>query len=315
MANLTYSSDLLSDLNISGSSQQAKCTAIIAGVEQFMVTFCNRQFTLATYTKVFPIKSEGVIFLDAWPVQTILRVTLDRVSAMTISSTADVATFATGTVDDVGHLYLYAPAVSADPIDLSFATYTTIGDLATAINGQSGWSATVVSQYSGYPTSDVYPGLSCTAANQGSGLQIWSDQGTAQYQVEPDSGFIRALIGAQWFVNGFDLWGGNSWGEDYGSNSNVALDWQFGIGAWQPYGYWSDVYRRARVVWTGGYSTLPADLLQAEADMVKSIYNGKDGYVVREKLGYHEYELAPLNIDRMPMTARRVLDSYRNRGL
>lgn len=315
MGFITNSSELLADLNITSTADQNKADALIAVADQFITTYCNRQFNFNTYDKVFQIKADGVIFLDAYPVQTVLRVVLDRISAMTISCTSAVASFSTGVdTSDVVHLYLYDPTTSSTPIDLSSATFATLSSLATAVGTHAGWSATVQTGYDAHPSSDLLPGLTSVATGGGGQLQIWSDQGTAQYGVDLENGYIRALIGAQWFTAGFDLWGGNQFGNDLGTG-NVATDWIFGTGAWQPYGYWSDMYRKARIVWQGGYSTIPQDLCQVEAAIVKSLWNDKNLLLTSEKIGYVEYTKALINLDRVPMTERRILDSYRNRSV
>lgn len=70
----------------------------------------------------------------------------------------------------------------------------------------------------------------------------------------------------------------------------------------------------ARIVWLGGFATVPADLQQICAELVANRIDAKKGAVTSESLGEYSYTIGVGDLNRLPVTAKGVLDSYRNRG-
>lgn len=69
-----------------------------------------------------------------------------------------------------------------------------------------------------------------------------------------------------------------------------------------------------RIVWTGGFSTVPTDLQQICAELVANRADAKKGAVTSETLGEYSYTIGAGDVARLPVTSKSILDSYRNRG-
>ena len=71
--------------------------------------------------------------------------------------------------------------------------------------------------------------------------------------------------------------------------------------------------QEVRVVWTGGFNPVPADLQKVCADLVANAADPKNGAIVSESMGKYSYTISN-DLNSLPVTSKAVLDSYKNRG-
>lgn len=159
---------------------------------------------------------------------------------------------------------------------LLFATYPTLSSLVAAL--PSGWSGSVSSGYGAYPSIDLVWGVSGTG---GTALPIWTD--ASDYYCDLANGIVNlGYSSSNWFIAGDSAY----------------------------------CSRSAKVVWTGGYTSIPEDLQQACGEVVGSLYSSKNsGALVSENLGDYSYTLDANRLSALSVSTRQILNSYRNRIL
>jgi len=274
MALITWQSDYLAHLNLVAGDADV-VTSLIDAAGAAINKYTKRDLESAERDRIFPVHAGGVVYLGAYPVDHVARVMSQTVTGLTLSCSAEVATVS---VSDAALKLNKVSSGTRTTSTLALATYTTLNSLATAINLVAGWTATVSTGLGAYPSDDLLSGVNINATSVAQ-LPLWKDT-TGDYRVDNDRGLLYVSGSAQ------------SW-------------------------FWLDgdtlVPSRCRVVWTGGYSTIPADLQRACSEIVSNMFDERESLLQGETLGEYAYTLASTNISRLPVTTQRILASYRDR--
>lgn len=257
------------------AADEDRLTALIASASNAIERYTHRYFERAERDQVFYNRTWDIL-LPAYPIDYVARVCIQPTDVLTIRATGEVATFGVG--ESALNLRRVVSGVSSSTA-LSFATYPTLAALAAAM--PTGFTATVASGYGAYPSADlVRKQGNC---KYGAALAIWID-GSGTYHVDAKRG-ILSLRGQsplhQWLADseGFE-------------------------------------HDQVRVVWSGGYATVPDDLQDVCAQLVAAAFKpNKSGLVQSESLGEYSYSVSIADVERLPITARRVLQSYKDRVL
>jgi hypothetical protein len=264
-----------------------------------MDTYCGRapfgSFSEAAYDCQLPLLTTGEIHVPAWPISSVRNVYLNWQSVLQVSAASNVtlpSLFTTNTPGSLNLTSVVAGVYTTTP--LTYASNPTLGQLVTAINNVSGWSATINSKYNSYPSADIIEGQNLQ--QNGVPLNVWDSTSVSQYTVDPRRGIIRIGMPFSWFAYDWDT-----------SSRMNPLSPPF-------------FQDRVRVVWTGGYNDSgnfpwPADLNYVIAELTGFYFDGKQGQVGMENFdNRYQYSLTD-DKDRIPLKCKQILDAYRERWI
>ena len=254
-------------------SQEARVEAVINAVSKGITRYLNRELALAEYDKILPINSGRVIFLNSYPVKHVSRLMTGKTSALTVRNTS--AQVATIATTSTGLQLLSVTAGVRTNTTITYALNVKLSALATAINAISGWEATVATGYGDYPSSDLVIGQSVKAKTSQQ-LALWQDTDSS-YEVDNARGMIQ--------------------------NFGYQNSWLTG----------SVYHASARVIWTGGFETVPEDIQMVCGQLVAQEIDQKQGLLSSESLGEYSYSISTENLNRLPVTSKKLLDAYRDR--
>lgn len=300
-------------------SQSAILATLITAASREIIRYCSRQFALTTYSEI--VTPEGTrqdrgepssAKLSAFPVQSITSVLTNRSTVLTIRNTdtttnqfASVVFTMTGDVEYLDLVYtgltLSRMASGVTTTDtLTFAANVTLGALATAINALgNGWNATVQSSYELYPSASLVGVREPkNALSNGACLDLFVTPAES-YDIDRATGIMRCYGGQ----------GGSGYGGFYGGFSDVfgdSLDGQGGYGGAWGWGQYQATY-------TAGWSTIPENLQQVCAEIVKGMYArlDTDPSLKSETADKYSYTLRDV-ISSLPDWAKDVLLYYKS---
>lgn len=218
----------------------------LAGIEAYL----GRDLLSQSYTeRVFP-NGDGIITLDQPNVTSVDVLGLEPSDAITVTYTGS-DTVARVEVTDTACV-LRSSSATTTTTTLAFSTYDDTAQLAAAIDGTSGWSAT--SRVT-VPTSRLVRSPSWDAKTSGVELQYWEDW-DGEYEIDYREGQIRLRY--------------PSWGSAYGFRGMGYVAYTAGY----------DTLPR-------DIEQVVLSLIKSSYDGTK-----RDGSVVEESLGDYSYKLA-----------------------
>lgn len=299
------------------TGQEAILSTLITAASREIIRYCNRQFALTTYTDI--LTPEGTrqdrgepasAKLSAFPVQSITSVLTNRSTVLTIKNTntttnqfASVAFTLTGDVEYLDLVYTgltlsrMASGVTTTNT-LTFAANVTLGALATAINAiGGGWNATVQSNYSLYPSASLVGVREPkNALSNGACLDLFTTPADS-YDIDRASGIMRCYGNTGGGIGGF-----------YGAFGD-AFEGTGGYGGSMGWGQYQLTY-------AAGWSTIPENLQQVCAEVVKGMYARLDGdpSLKSETADKYSYTLRDV-ISTIPDWARDLLMYYKSWGV
>lgn len=274
MAYIAWTSQYLAELNLA-AGDQTRVEALIDAAGKSIDKYLRRKIEQAEYDDIYWIKGDGTIFLRAYPVDRITRILSNRQIVLHVTSSAVVSSFATSSTALTLTTIVNG---SRTNVSLAYATYPSLTLLVAAINATSTWSADLAGGFGAYPSADLMAGQ--TGLGNGSPVNLWTDT-SSPYECDCATGMVRITDTQYWLATG-------------------------------SFNY-PQFYNRCRVVWTGGYSTVPTDLQRVCAELVKFYWDSKAGLINSETLGEYSYSLADVNLNRLPVSTRKILDSYKSR--
>lgn len=257
------------------AAQVAILGNLITAASREMIRYCSRKFGVQTYVEI--VTPEGTrqdrgepasAKLSAFPVQSVASVMTGRSPVLTVSNTdpatnqlASVAFTLTG---DVEYLDLTFTGLSLNRTasgvttvtTLSFSTYVTLQALADAVNALGGgWNAQVQPNVRLHPTTSLIGVREPkNALSPGAVLDLFTTSAT-RYDIDRSTGILRCYG-----------WGGSGFGEPSGAC------WE-GLGGDGSSGGWGQY----QVRYAAGWNTIPENLQQVCAEVVKGIYARLDG--------------------------------------
>lgn len=153
-------SEALSFLELSADDSYNTVQTILNGVISFTKRYCNRDFESTSYQETHDINGSYLI-TNQFPIISISKIAKNRISVAQIKNTNEF-TYANVTASSTGITLNYNGSSST----LTYATYTTVGSLVTAINAVgSGWYAIVGAGYSSVLSTEINQFLHKNAIN------------------------------------------------------------------------------------------------------------------------------------------------------
>ena len=268
---IEYDSPFLSDLGITDSDTDTVNAAIEAATKCIQ-TYTGRKILFAQYCERQSVDQFGYVFLKERPVFSIDALYGWGVAAITLMSTATQSNFST-TKDAVVLNWFDGTKHTAT---FDYATYSTVGALATAIASTDTWGVSTFTT-TGYPAADIVQGAYGDTRTPHN-LQVWEPM-CGGITTDMQKGIVRIHDHFRSAARAF---------------SNYAND--------------------MRIIYTGGIDP-PADLQQACAVITADFLNPGSGSVLTQTLGDFSTMMASSAIDRQPMTVKRILANYRTRSI
>jgi hypothetical protein len=149
------------------------------------------------------------LYLNNWPVSEVLRVAVWRDSAMTVSYSGD-NTHANVLVTETSLKIRTAASGTWSTTSFAFSSYATIDLLAAAVGAISGWTASAVSGYGDYPSTELLPRPASNAKSE-----------TVELEIPEENDDDIELASADWGI----LHRGVGWSKDV---QNIAVDYTAG---------------------------------------------------------------------------------------
>jgi len=139
--------------DLAAGDPSAILESIRDGVEDWVEAHCHKTFESASYAKYYDGNGEQYLQLDDYPITALTRVAVGRRSAIRVKNTADYTTASISC--STGGLIFTKDGTSDSTI--TFASYTTMGEVVTAINDLSdGWSAVIESSdYTSFKSTEL----------------------------------------------------------------------------------------------------------------------------------------------------------------
>jgi hypothetical protein len=308
LATAAYVTNALSQINLAPGELNF-LPSVITQASNLFRAYCHRQFNQGTYTEIVPVRENGTIRLRETPTNYLTRVQCAPQVALSITNgsadSAWVAVAATGDVTTTTGLTVtglvlnsvLSGVLTATPI--TFSANETIGSLATAIAGVGlGWGASAPS-YGAWGVTELFDLYGSKGASP-------NDQpyGSADYRV-----FAQNVTNAAPLADNGQKTGFWSVGRQYaGVGPRWGPDWQ----QWSNSGSQDVNPGIVRVTYNGGYTTIPAAIQLAVAELAKANFERlkTDAWLRSESAGQYRYDLATELISNLPPAVRATANLY-----
>lgn len=175
-------------------------SSIHLGVEQFVKTYCNRDFESTSYTlEEYSGTGGQFLFLNNFPITAVDRIAIGTIDVIKIKNT-NSSSNASVSVTSTGLRLVYNNTANAT---ILFASYTTLTLLVAAINALgSGWSAELLhSMYSSYKSTELIKKWGMNALDNNWVYLNIPDKALENFSVNENSGIISRALG---FPSGFN---------------------------------------------------------------------------------------------------------------
>ena len=207
------------------------------------------------YSKeVYNGTGSAFLYLNNWPLVTLDRAAIDTDQAVQVKNSGTSNTHATIEVTKTKVRLRSALAGAWTTTEITIADYATITLLAAAISANTGWSATVISGWGNFPSTEIIVSPARSALDHTVDLYVPEDCETDYEIYDPE------------------------WGVLYNS---------YGWGAGK-----RDVYIDYTAGWSR--NDMPEPIQSAAMELVALMHHmkSKDGSIIKEKIGDYSYELA-----------------------
>lgn len=264
--------------SVAASVDASRLSTLITAASVAISRLCGgREFASTSYDERYDGSSDGYLLLKHFPILSVERLSTATYPALRVTNT-DTTTNQRATISTTSTAVVLKRIASAVTTTntLTFASYTTVGAMDTAINAVgNGWTSVVVENYissngrSLWPSTDLYyPQGVLNALNNQVSLLVF-DEDSVELEI---NGKIGELKGS------------------------------FPVG-----------YQNIRVQYTAGYSTVPEDVQEAAAATVANWYQDPtfSGDMISERLGDYSYTRAAIEKS-IPDRARTILAYYRD---
>lgn len=187
-------SDVIKFLDADEEVETKIISAIQNGAEKAIKNYCNRDLESTVYSEYYDGDGEQYLQLDNYPITALTRVAKGRRSAIRVKNTSTY-TSATVGVDSTGGLILTKDDTSDSTV--TFAAYTTISAMVTAINALgSGWSAVIESSdYTSFKSTELVEMYGKSAIDSNWVYLDMPDQAIDDFEVKTATGELYRLGG------------------------------------------------------------------------------------------------------------------------
>lgn len=226
---------------------------LITACSRAIERYCRRKFTSDTYDELYTGTGQIVLALRNYPIQSVQSLRYREQVVMTVKNTSASVQQARVEILSSGiRLVSVASGVkTTTTAGLTFAGNVTLSALATAIAAVSGWTASVISGFTLWPSVDLY------CAN-GSTTDPGTNAGAGALNAAGVNAELRMhtseLSGYQIHNRGGGLYRGNPYTDPEVSDTGD-LQWPIGV-------------NNFRIQYTAGYTTVPEDIQEACAQLV-----------------------------------------------
>ena len=226
------------------ATEQNSLANLITAVSRAIKRYTRRDFILSTYDEYYNGNGDRRLLVRQYPIQSITRVGYGPYSVMRVSNSNNYPR-ATAATNSTGMTLFYIDnSGNPNSTTLSFSNYPTISTLATAINALgNGWSATTLSGYSNFPTSDF---------NMIQGAYNCQGGAYAEFKLHVVDIFDYQVDQARgWLLRGVNA---------------LVTQWD------DPLNIWTPGIMNYRVIYTAGYAQIPDDVQEACAEWAIALF-------------------------------------------
>jgi len=183
-------------LNITEAAYDDVLTTLVTEVSALIELLCDRKFDETTYRRW--LNGAGIQYqlLPEYPIIRLDMAAIGRKDAATVSFDMANTTHASVQVDDTNTTLRSITAGAVTVTQLAHADYATLTLLEAAVELVAGWSMTVQSGYTQYPTADMAPSGGQNAYGGSAYLYV-------PYNVCDDAQIYRANAGMIYRPNGW----------------------------------------------------------------------------------------------------------------
>ena len=178
-----------------GSEHDVIYQELITRASEFIEEYTRRKIKTRTFThERYDGNDKDYLFIENYPVTAIERISIGTLDAIKIYYDSDTVYNAYAKVSTTGVTLVVDGTAGSE---LAFSTYTTLLDMATAINGQTGWTGSVaISDYNSWPSTLIYPQQNVYAVQAYGYLKV-PDEPIYDYKIDATRGMI-------YYSTGFD---------------------------------------------------------------------------------------------------------------
>ena len=265
-------------MRITGTSKDVLLVQLINAVSAQVETITGRQFKARDYRVRLNGVNQRTLSLPQYPVQHITRIAYGNTGAVTLKFTgqairANATVFIDPESSDAGGLRLYSVNSAGVPstVTLAFDVYPATALLVAQINAAAGWLATLQRNV---PTADLFPLVlnNCQASTQD---LRYPDVDIHNYTVNERAGLVR-----------------------FEDRSFGPFVHRSGYSRTQGVVPFPPGHQYITVQYRAGFDTVPGDLSQIVAEMVKDAHDStkRDGTIKGRTIGPYsaQYDVAGL---------------------
>ncbi len=295
-------------LTAGGLAPSAAQVAVIPGLcdsaSQLVRRYCGRGFTARTIDGLWRVDPGEPLILDEWPVQGISRLACNPQTAMTVACTDTSAVRASASLEYSGDPDTTFPISAVSLTKWSAGARSTtlvpiysgqsMTTLAASISAVSGWSASALSGFGGWPADDLSPiqgGLPALGSNSPAEFPVHAID--IPHRLERSSGIVTLLTSPSDPFNTprFGPYLETSFGDPDIRGGELGVRCQY----------------------TAGYAATPPDLLDVLANLIQLMLGRlkTEGVLTMEKVGDYQWQARGI-IDALPAFAAQTLATYRN---
>lgn len=278
---LTTLGDLKTYMNISATTYDSALTLMINAMSDRIERLAGHKFKARNYRHRVNGRNSNILPLPEYPIISVNRLAYGTGDALRVSYSGSAIRATISVTDSLCRLYTISSTGTAttSDFDLTSTSYDTVSELATAIAGVSGYSATVIQNI---PSQDLnfLPGVSLKDGSRTCVATLtYPDRSDVQYSLDTETGVVMLQTAPlnQYIFDGYHGKTIHSFVTDYGRN-----------------GFMDRGHKRFLVEYRAGYETIPDDLAQVCRELVSEAFNlgRKDPSVKSESLGDYSYTLA-----------------------
>jgi hypothetical protein len=254
--------------SITDSSQDSLLGVLITAVSDAIERWCRRRFVSKAYDELYNGTGDRRMLLRQYPIQSVQSCRYRPVTVLKIGNNDATNVQARVSVTSVGlKLYRFQSGASSTDTSVTWATYPTLAQVATAVGGLGhGWNAQVVgdsNNYGAWPSADLYVPNSYGDPLEGLGIQ--ESQGALSTVVGSGNAIFAELKMHTYELQGFQ-WDARGWLLRAIPYTDPELlhpeDLIFPVGI-----------NNFRTQYTAGFSTVPEAVQEACAEWVADLWN------------------------------------------
>jgi len=188
---LDINTDVLPFLQLSADDAYGNVARIQSECEQFIKSYCGRNFEQTLVKEVVRRQPGESVFLKEYPVVSVQKLAIGSATALLVSN-SNATTTAQVSVGSSGVSVSYNYGVGAQFL---FASYATVAAITAAINtAGAGWSASVVAGFEQALSSELLPQMALECINGNSAGLAVPNRALSDYRINELTGEVEFPI-------------------------------------------------------------------------------------------------------------------------